>query len=267
MRPTLLGIPYDDSSSHLRGSADAPPLIREAIWSSAGNTWCEAGVDLRHRLADAGDLSFLGQVSPRGAIELAVASLLEQGSSPIILGGDHSTTYPTVRAFHRSRPGFDILHLDAHPDLHDEFDGDRYSHACPFARIMEEGLTDRLVQVGIRTMTGHQRQQADRYGVAVVTMREWFRGARFELRRPVYLSIDLDALDPAFAPGVSHREPGGFSVRDVIDIIQGLSVPVIGADVVEFNPRQDSSGVTACVAAKLVKEVAGQMLSGGSDAQ
>ncbi|MBX9581891.1 MAG: agmatinase [Gemmataceae bacterium] len=264
MQPTLLGVPYDNSSSHLRGSADAPPLIRKALWCSAGNSWCEAGIDLRGQLGDSGDLSILPHAHPRSVIESSVAALLGQGSRPIILGGDHSITYPVVRAFYRARPTFDILHIDAHPDLYEEFGGDRYSHACPFARIMEEGLVGRLVQVGIRTMNGHQRQQAERYGVSVISMGEWFRGTRFELRQPVYLSIDLDALDPAFAPGVSHREPGGLSVREVIDIIQGLAVPVIGADIVEYNPQQDSSGITALVAAKLVKEVAGKMVSGGS---
>ncbi len=264
-KPTLLGVPYDKGSSHLQGPADAPPLIRESLWSPAGNSWCESGVDIRGLLEDAGDLTFSLDANPRSAIESGISDLLEQGSSPIILGGDHSITYPVIRAFHRVRPGFDILHIDAHPDLYDEFEGNRYSHACPFARIMEEGLADRLIQVGIRTMSGHQRQQAERFGVVVVPMRDWFRGKRFELHRPVYLSIDLDALDPAFAPGVSHREPGGFSVRELLDIIQGLSVPIIGADVVEYNPHQDASGCTAVVAAKLVKELAGQMVSGNLD--
>lgn len=261
VQPTLLGVPHDGSSSHLRGAAEAPPLVREALWSPAGNSWCEAGLDLRGRLLDAGDLSFPAGRCPRDVVEAAVAALIERGSAPIILGGDHSITYPALRAFRRSRPGLDVLHIDAHPDLYDEFEGDRFSHACPFARALEEGLIGRLVQVGIRTMNAHQRRQAERYGVVVVEMREWSRGKRFGLERPVYLSIDLDALDPAFAPGVSHREPGGLSVRELIELIQALPVPVFGADVVEFNPRQDPTGLTASVAAKLVKEVAGKMLA------
>jgi len=252
---TLLGVPYDGSSSHLRGAAGGPPLIRRALWSPAGNTWSEAGIDVRERLTDAADVSFPAEGEPRAAIEAAVAALLARDACPILLGGDHSITYPAVRAFKRFRPAFDILHVDAHPDLYDQLDGDRYSHACPFARILEEGLSGRLVQVGIRTMNGHQREQAARFGVEIVSMAEWTRGKRFELRQPVYLSIDLDALDPAFAPGVSHPEPGGLSVRDLIEMIHDLAVPLIGADVVEYNPRQDPSRVTAVVAAKLVKEL------------
>jgi arginase family enzyme len=153
-----------------------------------------------------------------------------------------------------------VLHFDAHPDLYDEFEGDRFSHACPFARVMDERLADRLVQVGIRTMNGHQREQADRYGVEVIDMRAWVAGTRPVVNGPVYVSIDVDALDPAFAPGVSHREPGGLSVREMLTVIQSLPSPIVGADIVEFNPSQDPIGLTAPVCAKVVKEVAGKML-------
>ena len=158
-------------------------------------------------------------------------------------------------------PTLTILHLDAHADLYDEFEGDRYSHACPFARIMEEKLADRLVQVGIRTMTGHLRDQAKRFGAEVIDMRAWEAGKRPVTTGAVYLSLDLDVLDPAFAPGVSHWEPGGLATRDVIGVIQSVGGTLIGADVVEYNPVRDPTGVTAMVAAKLVKEIASRMLS------
>ena len=165
-----------------------------------------------------------------------------------------------IRGLRPHYPRLGILHLDAHPDLYDEFQGDRYSHACPFARIMEEGLADRLVQVGIRTMTGHQREQAQRFGVEVIEMRSWREGTPIRFDSPVYLSLDLDVLEPGLAPGVSHREPGGLTVRQVLGIIQSLEAPLAGADVVEFNPLNDSTGLTAAVAAKLVKEIAARML-------
>ena len=152
-----------------------------------------------------------------------------------------------------------ILHVDAHSDLYHEFEGERFSHACPFARIMEDRLASRLIQVGIRTMNPHQRDQALRFGVEVIDMRAWLAGVRPRVEGEIYLSVDLDALDPAFAPGVSHHEPGGLSVREVISLIQGLEGDLIGADVVEYNPRRDVNGVTATVAAKLVKEIAGRM--------
>jgi len=165
-----------------------------------------------------------------------------------------------MRAIAKKHKGLTILHIDAHGDLYDEFEGDRFSHACPFARIMEERLVARLVQVGIRTLTPHQRDQITRFNVDTIEMQHFAGGARPAVSGPVYLSIDIDGLDPAFAPGVSHREPGGLSVREVITMIHGVGGPIVGADVVEFNPSQDLGGVTASVAAKVAREIAGTML-------
>jgi agmatinase len=263
-RPRLLGIPYDASSSFLRGAADAPPLIRAAVHSTAWNSWTEQFVDLAgpNGLTDAGDLALPADGTDRAAIESGIESLLTEGWRPVALGGDHSVTYPIVRAMSRAHRSLTILHIDAHPDLYDVFEGDRFSHACPFARIMEDGLATRLVQVGIRTMNGAQRSQADRFGVEVIDMKAWMAGVRPQMGGDsIYLSVDLDGLDPAFAPGVSHREPGGLSTRDVLALLHDVGSPLVGADVVEYNPRQDLGGVTAVVAAKIVKEIAGHMVA------
>ena len=123
-------------------------------------------------------------------------------------------------------------------------------------------MAQRLVQVGIRTLNGHQREQIKRFGVEVVEMKDWRDDLIFEFDAPVYISFDMDGLDPAFAPGVSHREPGGLSTRQALDVIQKLKGQVIGADIVEFNPRVDVLNMTAAVCAKLCKEIAGKMLAG-----
>jgi agmatinase len=259
--PQLLGLPYDASSSFQRGSAAGPPLIRQALHSPAGNSFTELGADWS-QLADAGDLAMPADpAAARVAIQSGVAASLAAGFRPICLGGDHSITYPIMRAIATPHAPVTILHIDAHGDLYDEFEGDRFSHACPFARIMEERLCARLVQVGIRTLTPHQRDQIARFGVETIEMQHFAGGARPHIEGPVYVSIDIDGLDPAFAPGVSHREPGGLSVRDVLTIIHGLEGPIVGADVVEFNPSQDLGGVTASVAAKITREIAGTMLA------
>ncbi len=259
---TLLGIPYDGSSSFRRGPAQAPARIREELASAAGNSFSELGVDLHDpaSLGDAGDARVDG-ADHRGEIERSVEGILATGSCPISLGGDHSVTYPILRAIARAHAPLTILHIDAHADLYDEFEGDRFSHACPFARIMEEGLASRLIQVGIRTLTRHQREQAERFGVESIDMRAWVSGARpmIASNEPVYLSLDLDGLDPAFAPGVSHPEPGGLSVREVLSLIQDVRGRLTGADVVECNPAADPTGVTAVVGAKFVKEIAATM--------
>ena len=259
-RIALVGFCSDENSSFLRGAAAAPPLIREALFSDGSNLWSESGIDLGHEdvFLEAGNIT---PESPK-AIEDSVSALLSEGLRPLALGGDHSITFPIVKAVARKHPALSILHFDAHPDLYDDFRGNPRSHASPFARIMEEKLAQRLVQVGIRTMNGHQREQAERFGVEVIEMKNLKNDLELKFDTPVYISVDMDALDPAFAPGVSHREPGGLTTRQVVGIIQSISAPVIGADLVEFNPQMDASGMTAVVCAKILKELAAKMLEG-----
>ena len=259
--PTLLGIPFDANSSYLRGAAEAPPLIREALRCEASNLSSETGVDLGAPGAfeDAGDLS----VSENDAfpqIERAVGALLDKRQRPVSLGGDHSITYPIVRAFGSKFSDLTIIHFDAHPDLYDEFEGNRNSHACPFARIMEEKLAKRLIQIGIRTMNQRQRKQAQRFDVEVFELAKLPAFEELKTWCPVYVSFDMDVLDPAFAPGVSHREPGGISVRDAIWHLHSITGAIVGADIVEYNPKCDVSQLTATVAGKILKEILGKMV-------
>ncbi len=259
--PVLLGIPFDANSSWLRGAAGAPPIIRVAFRSDSSNSWTETGIDLEAERAykDAGDLKFTF-AEPFVAIERGVGELLDEGLRPVCLGGDHSITLPIIRAFGKRIPGLTIIHFDAHPDLYDELEGNRMSHACPFARIMEEGAAKRLIQVGIRAMTGHQREQAKKFGVEVIEMRFLPALERMKVDGPIYISFDMDALDAGCAPGVSHREPGGMSVREAIAHIHAITGGIVGADLVEFNPAQDHTQLTAMVAAKLLKEILGKMI-------
>jgi arginase len=264
----LVGVPSDENSSFLGGAALAPSRIREALWSGEANLCAEDGTDLRTepRWVDLGDLDLGSGAAVQERIEEAVAALLARDARVQSLGGDHAITVPIMRAYGAKYHNLTILHLDAHPDLYDEFEGSRSSHACPFARIMEEHLATRLVQVGIRTMTPHQREQAQRFEVEVIEMHDCHPDLQLDLEGPLYLSIDLDVLDPAFAPGVSHHEPGGFSVRDLLSLIQNLRASVVGVDIVELNPHRDPTGCTAMVAAKLLKEVTALMLRPGQAA-
>jgi agmatinase len=260
----LIGFRYDENSSFMKGAADAPPQIRAAFRSDASNLFSESGIDLGADglFFDAGDMEPVSGSDTMTLIQDSIYTLLNDGLAPISLGGDHSITYPIVKAFARKYPDLSILHFDAHPDIYDSFLGNRFSHASPFGRIMEEKLAKRLVQVGIRAATGHQREQIKKFGVEVAEMRDWREGLAFEFETPVYISFDVDALDPAFAPGVSHREPGGMSTRQAIDLIQRIKGRVVGADIVEFNPRMDPLHVTGTVCAKLLKEIAARIVSG-----
>jgi arginase len=261
---TLIGAPWDGSSSFQRGAALAPSAIREALRSPSSNLWNERGDDLGDAdvLNDAGDLTLPSEsAAARDAIENGVRAIVVAGRRPLVLGGDHSITYPALRAFRARSEPVTVLHLDAHADLYDRFDGDRYSHACPFARIMEEKLAGRLIQVGVRTLNGHQRSQAAKFGAEILGADRWrdVLPLAARLRGGLYLSIDLDVLEPMLAPGVSHPEPGGLTVREVLEVLAAVRVPVVGADLVEYNPMNDVRDLTARVAAKLVKELVGVM--------
>ncbi len=254
----LIGLPTDSHSSFLRGAAQAPAAIRAALASEHSNQASESGVELDVDLLveDPGDVPLDEGPADVERIRNAAARAARDGSVPIFLGGDHMVTNPIVAGLAAVHGPLNILHFDAHPDLYDDFGGDPLSHASPFARIMEAGYALRLVQVGIRTLNRHCREQAERFGVEMVEMREFDAGSVPIPDAPLYVSIDLDALDPAFAPGVSHHEPGGLSVRDLLSVLHRVETPIVGADVVECNPARDINGMTAVVAAKLVKELA-----------
>jgi arginase len=260
----LVGFRYDENSSFMKGAAEGPSQIRAALRSEAWHLTSEDGTDLsgESMFFDAGDIEPVTGSDMFSLIENSTSTLLNDGVMPICLGGDHSITYPIIRAFARKYKPLNILHFDAHPDIYDNFQGNRHSHASPFARIMEEKLVTRLVQVGIRTFNAHQREQVKKFNVESIEMRDLRDGLVLEFDQPLYISFDVDALDPAFAPGVSHREPGGLSTRQAIDLIQRLKGKVIGADIVEFNPRMDPLHITGTVCAKLLKEIAARMLAG-----
>jgi arginase len=280
MPPTLalVGIAFDGQSSSERGAALAPAAIRAAFHSAASNLWTETGVDLGSSevWVDVGDVApdqgreTFEAHSVIDTIDATITSLLARGLAPLVLGGDHSITFPILRAMARHHPPLTLVQFDAHPDLYEDYEGNRFSHACQFARILEAGLAKRLVQIGIRTMNEHQRMQAERFGVEVITMREIERASSLALDGPIYVSFDLDGLDPAYAPGVSHPEAGGLTTRQALNILHHLflskassaaaSPPrLVGADVVELNPRRDVSGLTALVGAKVLKELLGLM--------
>ena len=259
----VIGIPYDDKSSYLKGPAKGPQAIREASTSKMINAWTELGANLETdiKMTDLGDIDVSGHfLEVFSRIEKKIGDILSNGMKPVVLGGDHSISYPIVKAFWKTYGDLDILDFDAHADLYDELYGDRYSHACPFARILEEELVQNIVQVGIRTATGEHRQQADKYNVRMIEMKDFENSLVFDFPNPLYISFDVDALDPAFAPGVSHHEAGGLSTRQVVNIIHQLKANIVGLDVVEVNPDRDQSGITASAAVKVVKEVIGKIV-------
>ena len=252
----LQGILYDKKSSFQKGPSLAPPLIREALHAGSMNLYSELGVSVENdKIKDMGDFEITDYMD----IEKITKQHLQNNTKVFTLGGDHSITYPIIKAHHQRYPKLDILHIDAHADLYDNFEGDPFSHACPFARIMENGLATRLVQVGIRTLNPHQAAQAEKFNVEIHQMKDLDLSSIQKFENPLYISLDMDGFDPAFAPGVSHHEPGGLTARQVIDLIQNIDAEIIGADIVEYNPNRDFQNMTAFLAAKMMKEILGKM--------
>lgn len=266
----VLGVPVDANSSYLRGCAAGPARIRAALTSGSGNDATERGVEVVPQLVDLGDVAVAnaaGSVEDADLITAAIEVQIAGGKRVIALGGDHSITYPILRAVAAHHGAVTVVHFDAHPDTYDDFEGNPLSHASPFARALEAGCIGRLVQLGIRTANTHAREQAARFGIEMYSPRGLHLFDPRSLAGPVYVTIDLDGLDPSVAPGVSHHEPGGLTVREVLDVLDALPATIVGADIVEYNPGRDVVDMTAMVGAKLLKEVAGAMLARAPGAQ
>ncbi|RZW16381.1 MAG: hypothetical protein EX260_09845, partial [Desulfobulbaceae bacterium] len=162
----VYGVPWDEKSSFLQGCRDAPAKIWDAFNCASANRCTESGLSLTkpELLSYRGMLELSSGDQVVQQIERAASDIGAAESLPIFLGGDHAITYPLVKGLRKTYPKLNIIHFDAHPDLYDKIRGDGFSHGCPMARIMEEKLAVRLVSVGIRTMTPHQRSQAEKYG-------------------------------------------------------------------------------------------------------
>lgn len=277
------GVCEDRNSSFLRGPAEAPPLIREAFHSDAFNGHCEYGFNVRNEdiLKDFGDIGLLGESfdfpTLRSAIEERMRGILEEDRVPFCLGGDHSITYPLVDVLVQLRKevlGIErpltILHFDAHGDIYPCFEGNPYSHASPFSRILENDLCHNLIQIGVRTITPDQKEQMVKYSTVWIDAKDFpYSGKNLEpilashLQHDVhdiYLTVDMDVLDPSVAPGVSHREFGGLSAGQLIDSILCIPGKIVGADLVEYNPTVDIDGITATCAGKLFQEMIGKIV-------
>jgi arginase len=261
----VIGIPYDSNSSFLKGPSLAPNRIRLMEKEGSANAFAENGVEILNNInyEDIGDIYFESTNAEKAfnTIKAKIGSLIVDKTKVVSIGGDHSVSYPIISAFADKYAGLNILHFDAHSDLYDNFDDNPYSHASPFARIMEGGKIKSLTQVGIRTLNTHQREQAEKFGVKMIEMKDFSFDFIQYLKSPLYISLDLDVLDPAFAPGISHHEPGGMSTRELLKIIQNLNVNIVGADIVEYNPIRDINNMTAMVGYKMLKELIAKMIT------
>jgi len=274
----VLGAPFDGGTSFRPGARFGPAAIREAaLLLRPHNEPLDVSPFAELQVADAGDAAPnpLDIVEAHGAIEARAAELHSGGARVLGLGGDHSVALPLMRAAAAAHGALSLLQLDAHTDTWDSYFGSRLSHGTIMRRAAEDGVIDAAasVQIGLRGPLYSAEDLAENraLGFATLLARELDDAgvagalalARERLRSPVYVTVDVDVLDPAFAPGTGTPEPGGLSSRELLAILRGLAelgLNVVAADVVEVSPPYDAGGVTATAAAAVAYDLLGLMV-------
>lgn len=268
----FVGVPFDIGSSNRPGARLAPRQIRdESRMLRPYNMATRAAPFDSLRVGDIGDVAIntFNLLKSIDIIERHFAAVLEAGTVPLTMGGDHTITLPILRAMRRAHGPVGLIHVDAHADINDEMFGEKIAHGTPFRRAVEEGLLDprRVVQIGLRG-TGYAADDFDwsrDQGFRVVQAEAcWYRSLAPLMGEvvaqvgggPVYLSVDIDGIDPAFAPGTGTVEIGGLTVPQVLEIIRGCrGLDLVGGDLVEVSPPYDPTGNTALLAANLLFEM------------
>ncbi|MDH3762020.1 MAG: agmatinase [Gammaproteobacteria bacterium] len=268
----FVGVPFDIGTSNRGGSRFGPRQIRaESCLIRPYNMATRAAPFDSLQVADIGDIAIntFNLQKSVAIIEAAYDEILTHGCKPLTLGGDHTISLPILRALRKKYGPVGIVHVDAHADINDHMFGEPIAHGTPFRRAIEEDLVDpaRMVQIGLRA-SGYEADDFDwprSQGVRVVQAEEcWYQSlaplmaeVREQLGQgPVYLTFDIDGLDPAYAPGTGTPEIGGLTVHQGLEIIRGCrGLEIIGGDLVEVAPAYDTSGNTALTAANLLFEM------------
>jgi guanidinobutyrase len=269
----VVGVPLDIGTSNRTGSRYGPRQIRaESVLVRPYGMATRAAPFDSFQVADVGDvpLNTYSLEKSIGIIENHFDTVLASGAKTVSLGGDHTITLPILRAHHKLHGPMALVHVDAHADVNDEMFGERITHGTIFRRAIEEGLVDphKMVQIGLRA-TGYAAEDFDwavQRGVRVVTAEEcWYQSLAPLMAQvrdaigattPVYLSFDIDGLDPSVAPGTGTPEPAGLTTSQGLEIIRGVwGLNVVGCDLVEVSPPYDPSGNTALLAANLIFEM------------
>ena len=264
----IVGVPYDITSSHTPGARFAPDAIRKATDGERSHSYpltigegyvLEEPLSKLITLEDVGDLEVVQRLPEAAVVDIseATAKLANKNSSLLFLGGDHFITYPILRGLSKVRKGkWGILYLDAHADMYSDMGGYQLSHATTLRRIINDKIVEieDVIAFDIRCALPQQKKELPK--VTKLTIKQEIQ-ALAERVDHLYVSIDLDVLDPSIAPGVSHPESGGLSVEELVSIIRiAFSTRKVKySDIVELNPLIDTSGLTAFASRDIVKEV------------
>lgn len=260
-RYVICGVPFDGTSSFRTGSRLAPQEMRAASYNF--ETYSSFfDIDLIDvQIHDAGDLEVASTINETlEMISVAAEKYVRDGKLPIMLGGEHSLTFPFANACKNKYPDLGFVVLDAHMDLRQEYRGEKNSHAC-ISRHVIENVTQKYASVGIRSGNREEYDYVNENNIKVFSAEEVFSKGiesviddiRKEIKGTIYLSVDMDALDPAYAPALGTPEPYGLTPRDVREVISCLAPKIVGFDLVEIAPEYDSGG-TSILGAKLVRD-------------
>jgi guanidinobutyrase len=268
----FVGVPFDIGTSNRSGARFGPRQIRsESCLIRPYNMATRAAPFDSLQVADIGDVAIntFNIDKSMAIIESAYDDILAQHCKPLTMGGDHTIALPILRSIAKKYGPVGIVHVDAHADINDTMFGERIAHGTPFRRAIEEKLVDpkRMVQIGLRA-TGYAADDFDwprEQGVRVVPAEDcWYKSLKplmSEVREqlgvgPVYITFDIDGLDPAYAAGTGTPEIGGLSIHQGLEIIRGCrGLEVVGGDLVEVAPAYDTTGNTALTAANLLFEM------------
>lgn len=268
----VVGVPFDLGTSNRPGARFGPRGIRsESVLLRPYNMATRAAPFDSLRIDDVGDVATnaFNLADSVERIEAHFDELLAHGVATLAMGGDHTIVLPILRAMRKVHGPVGLVHIDAHTDINDTMFGEKITHGTPFRRAVEEGLLDcdRVVQIGMRA-TGYAADDFDwsrEQGFRVVQVEEcWHRSLEplmHEVRRqvgagPVYVSFDIDGIDPSFAPGTGTPEIGGLTVPQALEIIRGCrGMNLVGGDLVEVAPIYDASGMTSLLGANLLYEM------------
>ena len=268
----LIGVPFDGGTTYRPGPRFGPRHVRaQSAIIRPWNPALHLNPFTKHRVADFGDLPVnpLSIEDTFRRIEQGIATVLDAGARTVCVGGDHSISLPILRAVAKKHGGpVSLIQFDAHNDLWDEYFGCKYSHGTPFRRAFEEGLLPDggVLQVGLRGQVYGEDDFdfAREHKVRMVTAEEFHaKGMAPVLRhlnafrgKPVYVTLDIDAVDPAFAPGTGTPQVGGFTSAQIIELVRALKgLDIIGCDLVEVSPPYDNGELTSLLAANLLFEL------------
>jgi agmatinase len=249
----VLGLPYDRTSSFIPGSRFGPQYLRQCAENVEDYSPYQDKSLYDLRVCDLGDIEFHGE-DWLGQIEKEIGNVYNEGRSYVFLGGEHTITPSIIRAMKKKRGDFSLVQFDAHCDLRDEYLGEKNCHATAMRRAIDVLGADRIYQFGIRSGT----QEEFQYGKNLHKFRAYEPLSKVieDIREPIYISIDIDVLDPGVMPAVSTPEPGGITYRELVDSLMLFNdKKVIGADIVEYNPLAASPYASGSTAAETLREL------------